>query len=33
MQATHMHLYTHIPSEMLAFELNAENTMEGLLPL
>ncbi len=36
MQAAHtvlMHLYTPIPSEMLAFELNADNTLEGLPPL
>ncbi len=28
-----MHLCTPIPSEMLAFELNADNTLEGLPPL
>ncbi len=28
-----MHLRTPIPSEMLAFELNADNTLEGLPPL
>ncbi len=28
-----MHLCTPIPSEMLAFELNADNTLEGLRPL
>ncbi len=28
-----MHLCTPIPSEMLAFELNADNTQEGLPPL
>ncbi len=29
----YMHLCTPIPSEMLAFELNADNTLEGLPPL
>ncbi len=35
MQAAHtiMHLCTPIPSEMLAFELNADNMLEGLPPL
>ncbi len=28
-----MHLCNPIPSEMLAFELNADNTLEGLPPL
>ncbi len=28
-----MHLYTPVPSEMLAFELNADDTLEGLPPL
>ncbi len=28
-----MHFCTPIPSEMLAFELNADNTLEGLPPL
>ncbi len=28
-----MHLCTPIPSEMLAFELNADNTQEGLPPI
>ncbi len=28
-----MHLSTPIPSEMLAFELNADNMLEGLPPL
>ncbi len=28
-----MPLWTHIPSEMLAFELNTDNTLEGLPPL
>ncbi len=28
-----MHLCTPIPSEMLAFELNDDNTLEGLPPL
>ncbi len=27
------HICTHIPSEMLAFELNADDTLEGLTPL
>ncbi len=27
-----MHLCTPIPSEMLAFELSADNTLEGLPP-
>ncbi len=27
-----MHLCTPVPSEMLAFELNADNTLEGLSP-
>ncbi len=28
-----MHLCTPIPSEMMGFELNADNTLEGLPPL
>ena len=28
-----MQLCTSLPSEMLAFDLNADNTMEGLSPL